>query len=204
MQIRQQQHHAVIWICPEKGYTLAHIQEIHDRIVFALDSTERFFFVLQKADYLSTQCANSLLKSIEEPPSGYHFILCAQQLEPILPTIRSRCIINSFAHEAHNGSDALLTRYFYASSMPDPQEFAQAVQKAALSEQQAMLLVGELLTHWMQQYSTAVSKKNTQKTAIALQKVELIKQLYATPPMPGSSSLFLKQLFLQYYVGSTR
>jgi DNA polymerase-3 subunit delta' len=200
MQIRQQQHHAVVWICPEKGYTLAHIQEIHDRIIFALDNDERFFFVLQKADHLSTQCANSLLKSIEEPPAGYHFILCAQQLEQLLPTIKSRCIINSFLNEASATHHTLTERFFFAAHMPDPQEFTQTLQRTPLSEQQAMLVVDELLTHWMKTYSTAVRKQQAQKAATALHKVELLKELYTTPPMPGSSSLFLKHLFLRYYI----
>jgi DNA polymerase-3 subunit delta' len=42
-------------------------------------------------EMLRTDSANTLLKSLEEPPSNTIFILLADRLDRVLPTIRSRC-----------------------------------------------------------------------------------------------------------------
>ena len=47
------------------------------------------------ADMVRAEAAASLLKSMEEPPEGVLFLLTADSLAGVLPTIRSRCI--SFA-----------------------------------------------------------------------------------------------------------
>ncbi len=43
------------------------------------------------ADALNPAAANALLKTLEEPPPGVHFLLGAHRLDAVLPTIRSRC-----------------------------------------------------------------------------------------------------------------
>lgn len=43
------------------------------------------------ADKIRTEAAASLLKSIEEPPEGLVFILVTDEIDRVLPTIRSRC-----------------------------------------------------------------------------------------------------------------
>ncbi|NLP36302.1 MAG: DNA polymerase III subunit delta' [Firmicutes bacterium] len=48
-------------------------------------------FILRQADTLTTEAANSLLKVLEEPPAGSLFLLLAENLSALLPTIRSRC-----------------------------------------------------------------------------------------------------------------
>jgi DNA polymerase-3 subunit delta' len=48
-------------------------------------------FVLEDADRLNPESANTLLKSIEEPTPGTVWVLCAPSTEDVLPTIRSRC-----------------------------------------------------------------------------------------------------------------
>ena len=49
--------------------------------------------ILYKCDKLTTQAQNALLKTIEEPPKGVHWILLSDSLETILDTIKSRCQI---------------------------------------------------------------------------------------------------------------
>ena len=53
--------------------------------------TERRVIVFPHGGALTVEAANSLLKSIEEPPEGTLFILEARTEEELLPTIRSRC-----------------------------------------------------------------------------------------------------------------
>ncbi|MGF1713948.1 DNA polymerase III subunit delta' [Photobacterium chitinilyticum] len=47
--------------------------------------------MIEHADALGEAAANALLKTLEEPPSGCQFILTAQSLDSLLPTINSRC-----------------------------------------------------------------------------------------------------------------
>ena len=47
--------------------------------------------LIYPADALNPAAANALLKTLEEPPPGVHFLLGAHRLDALLPTIRSRC-----------------------------------------------------------------------------------------------------------------
>jgi DNA polymerase-3 subunit delta' len=53
-------------------------------------------FIVEDADRLTTQAANSLLKILEEPPAGTVFILTAVSQYALLPTIVSRCRVFAF------------------------------------------------------------------------------------------------------------
>jgi DNA polymerase-3 subunit delta' len=48
-------------------------------------------FIIDNAEYLSTEAANSLLKILEEPPQSVVWLLLAAEEEHLLPTIISRC-----------------------------------------------------------------------------------------------------------------
>ncbi len=52
--------------------------------------------IIWRADTMNTETANKLLKLLEEPPEDTVFILVADSVENILPTIRSRCQISFF------------------------------------------------------------------------------------------------------------
>ena len=48
MQIREKQHHAIMWLHPEKNYTLEHLNGIFETLAFQLQPHELFFFIIQK------------------------------------------------------------------------------------------------------------------------------------------------------------
>lgn len=48
---------------------------------------------IDPADALSVSAANSLLKTLEEPPAGCHIVLISDRVSALLATIRSRCQI---------------------------------------------------------------------------------------------------------------
>lgn len=191
-QIREQQYHAVVWINPEKGYTLDTLNIIQEQIIFALDNNESYFFILQRADLLTTQCANSLLKSIEEPPQGYHFILCAERKESLLSTIVSRCIIRSFEQTKISSTHQTLYAYFTAAKPQLASPFLTEIQNSTITEHESLELIDQLMTYWIKEYKQA-------KRIIDLKRVELFKKALMKPPMPGSAKIFWKNLFLQYH-----
>lgn len=47
--------------------------------------------IIEGAEAMTVQAANSLLKLLEEPPAGFVFILTAGTGKPLLPTVVSRC-----------------------------------------------------------------------------------------------------------------
>ena len=50
------------------------------------------FIIIDSADDLNINSANTLLKNLEEPKKNTFFILITHQISNLLPTIRSRCI----------------------------------------------------------------------------------------------------------------
>ena len=58
---------------------------------------ERRIFLIDQADRANDQAANSLLKTLEEPPPHLILILTANNLYDLLPTIRSRSVVLNFS-----------------------------------------------------------------------------------------------------------
>ncbi len=198
-QIMQQQHHAVCWLYPEKQYTLDQLKTISSTLAFSLDPDTLFFFIIQKANALTAACSNQLLKSIEEPPRGYHFILLADKADDIIPTIRSRCIIQTWYMQNSTTQHQPIIDCFTKKNTVPPATFASVIETSKITEHETKEVVEALMAHWGQQYKKAVLKNNDTATHLALHVIERLKQAIVMPPMPGSSKLFWKNLFLQIY-----
>ena len=54
-------------------------------------------FLIDQADRAGEQAANSLLKTLEEPPDHLILIMTAENVYDLLPTIRSRSVILNFS-----------------------------------------------------------------------------------------------------------
>jgi DNA polymerase III subunit delta' len=54
-------------------------------------------FILEEAEQMRAEAANSLLKVLEEPPPGIVIILIAESTEALLPTLVSRCQLVRFS-----------------------------------------------------------------------------------------------------------
>jgi DNA polymerase III gamma/tau subunit len=199
--IRQQQFHAITWLYPDKQYTLEHLSVISNTIAFALEPGHHHFFVIHKAECLTQACSNSLLKSLEEPPAGYHFILLAAQADDVLPTIRSRCQIQNYASQAQYIRHQALFDIFTGKSTPQPSVFLKTLEQAAVSEQETLELLDQLLVHWGKAYMQALKDGQLHDYTKADVRSALIKQALEKPPMPGSSNLVWKNLFLQMQRG---
>ena len=50
-------------------------------------------FIIDKADTLTVQAQNALLKTLEEPPKYVVIMLLSQSMESFLPTVLSRCVV---------------------------------------------------------------------------------------------------------------
>lgn len=60
-------------------------------------SGKKRFFIVDEAERMTEEAANSLLKILEEPPLFSHIVLITDNPHLILPTIKSRCQILNFS-----------------------------------------------------------------------------------------------------------
>jgi DNA polymerase-3 subunit delta' len=72
-------------------------------------AAERRVWVLLEADKMTTEAANKLLKSLEEPPGYVYFVLVSDHVERLLPTIVSRCQTVEFQPAADTEIAAFLS-----------------------------------------------------------------------------------------------
>ncbi len=189
MQIREKQHHAIMWLHPEKNYTIDQLDDLFSTLSLQLQPDEHFFFILQKADFLTPACANKLLKPMEEPPTGYHFVLLAEHAEQILPTIKSRCTIHTLSSETIQQTSHPLVEVF-TKKMVASNEFSKILDTTTIHERETMELLDDIISHWLREYQQQ-KKEHVCSLITKLQRASL------QPPMPGSSVAFWRNLYLQ-------
>lgn len=87
-------HPDMLHIFPEKGKKIISISQIREMglAISSRPNEAKFRMVLiSNADLMNTQAQNALLKLLEEPPEKTFFILIANKISLLLPTITSRC-----------------------------------------------------------------------------------------------------------------
>lgn len=196
MKIRQHQHHAAAWIQPEKSYTVEQLNNIIELLSLELNDDEHYFIILQKTDTFTPSVANRLLKSIEEPPPGYHFILLCERRDAILPTIRSRCVLKTFFQTRPDNASSPLY-FFFTTPKPDALEFLKELETSKINDLESIDLLDDILAHWLTLYKKACQKQSDM--AAIEPTLSTLKKALEYPPMSGSSKIFLKNLFVQIY-----
>ena len=198
MQIRDKQHHAMMWLYPDKTYTIEQFDDLFATIAFRLEDNQLFFFIIQKADALTVTCANKLLKSIEEPPAGYHFILLTERTDQLLPTIISRCITHIFSAPDTATTIHPLFTSFTTSSLNKKHisDFSKLLDTNTINERESIELLDEILRYWIIAYKTNIdAPKDEHKHIPAI--ISVLKNAYTQLPMPGSCTTFWRNLYLQ-------
>ncbi|GAH12040.1 unnamed protein product, partial [marine sediment metagenome] len=72
------------------------IREIRKEIELKPFKSKKKVYIIDKAEKMTLEASNCLLKTIEEPPYYAIIILICSKIDPILPTIVSRCQIVNF------------------------------------------------------------------------------------------------------------
>ncbi len=94
----------------KRNVTVDQIRAMQQRLVTRPTLGERRAIIIDPADDMEKNAVNALLKSLEEPPAGTHFLLIAHQPGRLLPTIRSRCRVLRFAPLSAEALEAVLLR----------------------------------------------------------------------------------------------
>ncbi|MCY4404057.1 MAG: DNA polymerase III subunit delta' [Candidatus Poribacteria bacterium] len=88
------------------------IRHLQQQIVYQPLEGERKIYIIANTEKMNDSAANSLLKTLEEPPASSTIILLTENLKTMLPTIRSRCqILTFYPMPTEELSDALLDRF---------------------------------------------------------------------------------------------
>ena len=115
----------VITIQPDGTYIkIAQTRELTNDVQVRPREGRQRFFLIDEADRLREEAANSLLKTLEEPPTTSTIILLTSRPDALLPTIRSRAQRLNFAPLATNEMEKYLASNFQFSA-PDAKLLAQ-------------------------------------------------------------------------------
>lgn len=94
--------------------------------------------IVDHADTMNEACANSFLKTLEEPPDRAVLILIASNLDALLPTIRSRCQLVRFSPLQTPEIEKLLVDQDLVQSDEDAR-FASILSEGSLSTAKQLL-----------------------------------------------------------------
>ncbi len=78
---------------PLRQLSIQQMRLLKERAPFAPLKGSRRVFLIDQIDRANEQAANSLLKTLEEPPQHLILVLTAQNQYDLLPTIRSRAVL---------------------------------------------------------------------------------------------------------------
>ncbi|MFA7059606.1 MAG: DNA polymerase III subunit delta' [Pedobacter sp.] len=81
----------------KRDISIDQLREMQRELALRPYEASRKACILEPAERMSVNAANSLLKTLEEPPGNAIIILLTENADMLLPTIRSRCQLVRFA-----------------------------------------------------------------------------------------------------------
>lgn len=80
---------------PGKGILIGAVRELVAAIQQTAQQGGRRVVIVEPAEAMTVEASNALLKSLEEPGAGTVFVLVSHQPGLLLPTIKSRCLLQA-------------------------------------------------------------------------------------------------------------
>ena len=85
-------HPDLVWVEAEgKQIKIQQIRQLEDRLAQGAHEAHALVILVNEVERLNVHAANALLKSLEEPRSGVHFVLVSAASHRVPITVRSRC-----------------------------------------------------------------------------------------------------------------
>jgi DNA polymerase-3 subunit gamma/tau len=123
-------------------------RELLERIAFRSATGGKKIYILDEVHMLTDAAANTLLKSLEEPPDHVVFVLATTNPEQVLPTIRSRTQHFEFALYSTDQIAAHLADICAREGVDtDPEALMLVARAGAGSMRDALSLLDQALAH---------------------------------------------------------
>lgn len=132
--------HPDIHLIEPKGASLRidQIRELQNSVAYKPYEGKWKIYILEDADKLTEAAANSLLKTLEEPPPATAFILLTSKIDKLLPTIRSRCQQINFRPIGKEKILAFLEKH-YPDSEIEMRELAATLAEGSIGRASSFL-----------------------------------------------------------------
>lgn len=194
-QVATKEHPWVVWLTPERSYTLEQIDEVITMSSFTLDENEQRFFIIQQAERLTDQCSNRLLKTIEEPFFGYNFFFLTNRSQALPLTIQSRCVVQNFKAITNFQTYKEFLHPFLSLQFIQPISFIKQLETLDIKEQETKELIDDLFEYWSTEMKNEILSKNT--ISEQTQNItDVLQKAINNPPMTGSAKIFWKNLYI--------
>ncbi len=152
--------------------------------------------VIDDADMMKVEAANSMLKTLEEPPPHSVMILVPQNLDAMLPTIRSRCQLIRFAALPTSDVAELLLEQEIAST-PEEAQAAAAMSDGSL--QLATQLLNPGLRTLREQLYQCLSSADMNSVGSAKAIIEGVEGLGSESPVQRRNFSWLVRFAQEFY-----
>lgn len=123
----------------KRSISMDQIRTLQSALTMRPGLSDKRVVIINSADDLERNGANALLKSLEEPPAGTHFMLVSHASDRLLATIRSRCQMLRF--EPLNETD-MAKAIEAAEPEANAADIAALVRAGAGSPGQALAFLG--------------------------------------------------------------
>jgi DNA polymerase-3 subunit gamma/tau len=125
------------------------IRDLREKVNYAPAQAEYKVYIIDEVHMLSTNAANALLKTLEEPPPRVIFILATTEAHKVRPTTISRCQRFDFHSLSQQDVEAKLSRITKAEGIKiQPEALRLITRSAGGSLRDAENLLEQLTTYY--------------------------------------------------------
>jgi DNA polymerase-3 subunit gamma/tau len=136
------------------------IRDLREKVNYAPAQAEYKVYIIDEVHMLSTNAANALLKTLEEPPPRVIFVLATTEANKVLPTTISRCQRFDFHRLSQQDIVSKLSRITKAEGIKiQPEALRLITRSAGGSLRDAENLLEQLTTY----YGLSVKLKQAQE-----------------------------------------
>ena len=159
--------HQIAPLPDKRDISIEQLREMQHILSLRPYEAPRKVCIIDPAERMSVNAANSLLKTLEEPPGNALIILLTENAGMLLPTVRSRCQLIRFAPLSPEHLLLLLERSGMA-----PETAALVAPMSGGSLQRALELDNEALAARREAVLTRVAQLNIQQIATVFDAAE--------------------------------
>lgn len=160
--------------------------------------------IIKEAHLLTSQAANSLLKSLEEPPPQTYFFIGSTQSRQVIPTIRSRSQRVFISGSPAKVSPGLGTEAFALILAGDLVGAQEKILEAVGDRTDLLLLISSIEKILLQKFGEALAAGQSSATEQMSRALGLIQSSYQAASRPVDRALFAHTLAIKMHAQIAR